>query len=101
AITQQIVKETDEMDNRVQDGSDKINRVTNHMGTVNHAIGIASTTVSDLRDSLENVNSLLEGIKEIADQTNLLSLNAAIESRRAGDYRKVLHVLVEEHRQLG
>src|SRR5699024_12519306 len=81
AITQQIVKETDEMDNRVQDGSDKINRVTNHMGTVNHAIGIASTTVSDLRDSLENVNSLLEGIKEIADQTNLL---ARSEERRVG-----------------
>src|SRR5699024_4982095 len=62
AITQQIVEDTDEMDGRVQAGSEKINRVTNHMGTVNNAIGIASTTVSDLRDSLKNVNSLLEGI---------------------------------------
>lgn len=100
AITQGIVEGTGEMDGRVQDGSEKIDRVTNHMGTVNSAIGIASTTVSELRDSLVNVNSLLDGIKEIAEQTNLLALNAAIESARAGEHGKGFAVVADEVRKL-
>ncbi|WP_053217242.1 methyl-accepting chemotaxis protein [Virgibacillus senegalensis] len=100
AISQQIADQSDVMNNKVQDGWDKIQRVTEHFTTVNSAIGTTAVTVSDLQSSLETVNSLLEGIKQIAEQTNLLALNAAIESARAGEQGKGFAVVADEVRKL-
>lgn len=70
------------------------------MDTVNSAIGTATTTVNELKFSLEEINALLNGIKAIAGQTNLLALNASIESARAGEQGKGFAVVADQIRKL-
>ncbi|MCU9614826.1 methyl-accepting chemotaxis protein [Caldibacillus lycopersici] len=99
-ISQGIVEKSEEMNDKVNDGWNKINQVTDHFHTVNSAIGTTAVTVTELQSSMEKVNRLLEGIKDIANQTNLLALNAAIESARAGEHGRGFAVVADEVRKL-
>jgi methyl-accepting chemotaxis protein len=99
-ISKGIVTKSDHMSKKVENGWNRINEVSRHMDTVNSAIGTATTTVSELKYSLEEINTLLNGIKAIAGQTNLLALNASIESARAGEQGKGFAVVADQIRKL-
>lgn len=99
-ISEGIVKKSDTISHKVEDGWNKMNMATEHMNTVNTAIGTATDTVTELKISLEEISHLLEGIKTIAGQTNLLALNASIESARAGEHGKGFAVVAEQIRNL-
>ncbi|HWL23190.1 MAG TPA: methyl-accepting chemotaxis protein [Ureibacillus sp.] len=81
-------------------GDETIQRAVEQMQSINSTVQSIEGAVTDLGRRSSEIGSIVETIKQIADQTNLLSLNAAIEAARAGEAGKGFAVVADEVRKL-
>ncbi|USG64982.1 methyl-accepting chemotaxis protein [Brevibacillus ruminantium] len=85
---------------RSQDGNRAIQTVIDQMNSINHTVEDLSVNIEGLGQRSTQIGEIVEVITGIAQQTNLLSLNAAIEAARAGEHGRGFAVVADEVRKL-
>ncbi|WP_041219170.1 methyl-accepting chemotaxis protein [Desulfitobacterium dichloroeliminans] len=98
--TEYVVRSAEGTAQAAKKGQESIHTTIDQMDHIQKAVNNSASLVEQLGVRSQEIGQIVETIAAIADQTNLLSLNAAIEAARAGEQGRGFSVVAEEVRKL-